>query len=188
MKASWKFLYSIWIFVFVSKSSFAQELGYELRDIAPPVEYPSNFFLILIILACISVIAVGCYLYFRKPPKDKKTNIPVKTSAEIALEQLSALAKSPLISQGAYKKYYQILSNIVRQYFEGFYQIRAVEMTSEEFLLSIKSSSKVNQSAKESLSLFLESCDMVKFAKYAPQSQEAQKSFELAKNIIQTRT
>ncbi|VAW15023.1 hypothetical protein MNBD_BACTEROID05-938 [hydrothermal vent metagenome] len=176
------------VFILLSKGAFAQDAFEGLRDVVSPVEYPSKVFLILIILVCISVIAFICYLYFRKPSRDKKTNIPVKTSTEIALEQLVALAKSPLISQGNYKKYYQILSNIVRQYFEGFYHIRAVEMTSEEFLLSIKSSSKVNQPAKELLSLFLESCDMVKFAKYAPQSQEAQKSLELAQNIIQTRS
>ena len=58
-------------------------------------------------------------------------------------------------------------------------------MTTEEFMVHLKKSADLTPTQKEALIKFLESSDMVKFAKYDPDPSEARSSFELAQQFIE---
>jgi hypothetical protein len=61
-------------------------------------------------------------------------------------------------------------------------------MTTEEFYQHLRRSSDLHPEQKESLKRFLESCDMVKFAKYVPDPSESKGSFDLAGAFVEETT
>jgi len=76
------------------------------------------------------------------------------------------------------------VSDITRLYMENRFNIHAPHMTTEEFLYYLGVSGHLNDTQKSSLKDFLNSCDMVKFAKYAPTIKEALNNFGCAQKLI----
>jgi hypothetical protein len=103
----------------------------------------------------------------------------------LALEKLRALEQKDLIGRGLIAEFYFELSMIVRQYLEDRFLLRAPEMTTEEFLASLKESQALSSGHKQLLKEFLSQSDMVKFAKYGPQTEEIHASVSAAKKLIQ---
>jgi len=60
------------------------------------------------------------------------------------------------------------VSETLRVYLEDRFQLRAPERTTEEFLVELQASSALNREQKQSLADFLQSCDLVKFARFEP--------------------
>ena len=157
-----------------------------LRDVKAPVYFPSNYIVALIFLLVLGITAGIIWYYFFKIKKSKLPDVPVDTRLpwEIAYEQLNELKKNALLEQGQFKLYYSKLSDVVRQYFENQFGVKAPEMTTEEFLWSLEKSNDLKDNYKSSLKKFLSSCDIVKFAKHIPQMNEGIESFQLAKALI----
>ena len=61
-----------------------------------------------------------------------------------------------------------MVSDTARTYLEERFEFRAPERTTEEFLRELGGTDLLTGEQKESLGGFLESCDLVKFAKYEP--------------------
>ena len=154
-----------------------------LKDVRPPVSLPefSWFFFGLGFLFLLMIVAgVLTWLKF----KEVTSNIVEKEAWEIALEQLKALRERDLFGRGQVKEHFTELSLIARTYIEQRFDIRAPEMTTEEFLSHVKNSMSLAGSHKETLKSFLKLSDMVKFAKYGPSAEEAGQSFELIQRLI----
>ena len=112
----------------------------------------------------------------------------IRPADEIAYEKLRELKQMKLPEKGMVKEYYIRLSEIVRYYLEGRFSFRAPEMTTEEFLESLKFSPELKVEHKQLLREFLSHCDMVKFAKYGPTPLEVLDSFGSAEKLVdQTR-
>ncbi len=159
-----------------------------LHDIRPPLEIPSQWLWLWIVLAVIAVIALLIWLgvrYFRRTVLVKKQEPLINVSAwDKAYARLENLRLKRLMERADLKAFYIELSDIVRHYLEERFALRAPEMTTEEFLGSLKYSTLLNDPQKSTLKEFLLTCDMVKFAKFQPSVNEAQKSFDLAKALI----
>ena len=65
-----------------------------------------------------------------------------------------------------------LVSDTIRSYLEERFDFRAPERTTEEFLHELQDTDLLSPEQKESLGRFLESCDLVKFAKYEPGEPE----------------
>lgn len=158
----------------------------ELRDVKAPVAFPLSYMPILVLLAVLIVFTVGYFIYRGRKSRKAKT-LPAETMKspwEKAYERLEALAKSGLLEQGEFAAYYLRLSDIVRQYMEDRFRIRAPEMTTEESLAHLKESPELSAQQGGVLTEFLSSCDMVKFAKYLPRVEEARKNTQLARRLV----
>jgi hypothetical protein len=131
-----------------------------------------------------TVIAWLLFRWIRRPPPMAPV-VPPRPVWEIALEGLGVLEQSGLLAEGRFKEYYSVLSGIVRAYIEACFEIRAPEMTTEEFLILSRSSEKLNEGQKKFLSELLQASDMVKFAKYIPFVDQARANLRLAKSFIQ---
>ena len=103
---------------------------------------------------------------------------------EKAYQQLEALRQENLLDKGLFKEFFTRVSDIARLYMENRFNIHAPHMTTEEFLYYLGISGHLNDTQKISLKEFLNSCDMVKFAKYAPTTIEALRNFDLAKRLV----
>jgi hypothetical protein len=77
------------------------------------------------------------------------------------------------------------LSDIVRTYIEARFEIRAPEMTTEEFLIFTYASEKLNDKQRAFLGELLQSSDMVKFAKFVPSMDHARDNLRLARTFIE---
>ena len=154
-----------------------------IHDIKPPLNLPSHPF--WIILGILLFLAAAGYFLLRRKKNTTKPPMAIQSPWEKACQALLVLEKSSLLSQSRFKEFYSELSDIVRHYFEERFHYHAPEMTTEEFLLSLKSSDQLNSKQQETLKEFLTSCDMVKFAKYVPAVDEGKKSLQLAKQLIE---
>ena len=154
------------------------------RDIKGPVEFPSNFNLFLIIGILAVVAAIVFWLISRRKKTKSAPAVPAKSAYDTAWEQLEALKARDLISQGKIKEYHIEISDIIRRYLEGRFSLNAPEMTTEEFLNSLRQGARLEIIHKDLLREFLGYCDLVKFAKYTPESREIELVWESARNFI----
>jgi hypothetical protein len=77
------------------------------------------------------------------------------------------------------------LSSIVRRYLEQRFEIRAPELTTEEFLQVATARPELSSGHRRLLTSFLESCDRVKFAGYRPDARESIASLEAARGFVE---
>jgi hypothetical protein len=90
----------------------------------------------------------------------------------IALRELDQIKKEKLWQTGRVKEFYTQLTDVLRTYIEGRYNVQALEMTSGETLQELKSVMGDEQGALQNLKQVLLTADMVKFAKASPLPDE----------------
>ena len=181
-------LYHRVFYYFLTAFFFAQlSWAEDIRDVKPPVDFPPNYLLLWIILGLIVVAVVFLLTRFLiTKSRGKKISVASpKLPHEIAFERLAELQKRNLPAVGQMKEFYSVLSDIIRHYIEERFSIKAPEMTTQEFLWFLNSSSRLLENHKIFLKDFLISCDMVKFAKHAPELNEIDSSFQLAKKFVE---
>ena len=157
-----------------------------IKDIKGPYSM-NNYMYLYIILAVIAVIAIiiALIMYMKKKKAAKEIIIPRPPAHETALKALRELMEKDYIRTGNIQEYYFELSNIVRHYLEDRFSMQAPEMTTEEFLVLLRDTDKLNADQKALLRQFLAHCDMVKFAKHLPDEHEIESSYEHAKRLIE---
>lgn len=146
----------------------------DIMPIKPPLRAPVTFRelmpwigLVLIVL----LIATLAYYYFKK----RKKVLPVAHSRlkpsippyEAAIEALEGLRLKKLWQAGKTKEYYSEMTDIIREYIELRFPVRALEMTTEEINAALRKT-EVNASARDKLYQVLLLADLVKFAKEQP--------------------
>jgi len=189
MKKSILIIFLLGFFIALPSMGFAIDspLNEGLRDVKAPVYFPSNnLFLItgILILLAGGIFALIRFLGAKKEVVEEAPIDP-RMAWEIAYDQFDELEKSSLLEEGQFKLYYSQLSGIIRQYFENQFKVRAPEMTTEEFLWSLERSHHLTADQNDTLKQFLDSCDIVKFAKFVPRMEEGKESFQLAKKLVE---
>ena len=160
-------------------------LAQGLRDIKSPVSFPPNYLLLAVILILLAVAALFFLIRFLISNRKKRPVPAIAKPAHVAAyEALEALRKKELPQRGRIKEYYYELSDIVRHYIEKRFNVRAPEMTTEEFLYALGSSDDLLKEHRDALNGFLHHCDLVKYAKYGPTLVEIDDAFGAAKELI----
>lgn len=137
----------------------------------------------LVITGCAVVAGLGWWIL--KVRSKAKASKVFRPAHELAYARLRALVNAQLIEAGKVKEFYQLLSGILRHYIEDRFQIHAPEQTSEEFLYNLSRTNTLSDQDRQELTEFLQHCDLVKFAKYSPTTQQIQRTFDIAKEFIQ---
>ena len=158
----------------------------DIKDVKLPIGLFDFGPLLWLFLGLLVLAAVVFFLFRYKKSSlpVQKSQTPEMTSWEKAYKQLDALAADRLLDQGLFKEFFTRVANIARHYMEDRFNIRAPHMSSEEFLYYLGVSCQLNESQNMALKEFLNTCDMVKFAKYSPTMAEARKNFDLAKKLV----
>ncbi len=99
---------------------------------------------------------------------------------EVAMQRLDELERAGAPEADAADAWFVKLSAIVRAYVEIRFQLRAPELTTEEFLLHAR-----RIPALASLGPFLEKCDRVKFAGWRPESAESLEVLKAARSFVE---
>lgn len=154
-------------------------------QLSAPVRAKTIMFWVIVALLVIGS-ALGLYFYFNKKGKEEVEIVdagPVRPAHEIALEQLEVLDGQKLWQAGQVKPYYIQLTDIIRNYLEGQFRLPAMESTTDEIMLGVRSTS-ISDKAKMNLRELLELSDLVKFAKMQPGMDEHTKSMGYAREFV----
>jgi hypothetical protein len=141
----------------------------DIRDIAPPIDIPSGLAWLWWGLAAVAIgIAALLFWRWRHQRAAQVPIIPVVPAHLRARQKLQeALA---LIAQP--KPFVIVVSDTTRYYLEERFNFHAPERTTEELLYELQRTDLLSRDQKLSLGDFLQSCDLVKFAKYEPGEPE----------------
>ena len=102
---------------------------------------------------------------------------------EIAFQRIKELEEQKLWQQGETKGYYVALTDILRQYIEGRFNVPALESTTDEIMDGLKLKEFPDQ-LKKRLNDLLSLADFVKFAKLQPGPGENMEGMEIAKDFV----
>lgn len=160
------------------------DLEGDIRDIKSPVGLPSPLLMILCIIGGAFLLAGIALLVYRwwknRPPK-----VPPLLPHEWALLELDKLAASGLMEAGQYKEFAEKLTDIFRIYVEKRFRISAPERTTEEFIAEMRGRQEFTQDQKGLVGKLLVFCDMIKFAKYAPQPSEMSEGVTIVRGFVE---
>jgi hypothetical protein len=165
----------------------------KIHDIKPPVSFPrsyKNWMWSGAILGMLTLAGAVLFVIIRK----RKLAAGARTLKQVpphetALNELEELVNDHLIEKDEIKRFYQRISDIFRRYIENRYTIKVPELTTEEFLSSLKNHSQFTDRQRAFLNEFLRYCDLVKFAEHQPETGDIQKTFDTCKNfILETKT
>lgn len=160
----------------------------DIRDIKPPISlgisFSELFPYLLGIIILVGIIFISYYFLKKKKIKDIFIpEEPPRPEHEVALEALKALEAERLWQRGKVKEYHSQLTDILRTYIERRFNLRAMEMTTDEILESNVINGLLS-TIKEYLKEILIRADLVKFAKFLPLPQENEASMELANKFV----
>ena len=135
------------------------------------------------------LLVIGFIIWFLMR-RGKTEELPIEPEVirppyQIALEKLSVLHHEELWQKGQIKTYQSRLTDIIREYIEGRYQIRALESTTFEIMAFLKDKN-ISTELKTKLREMLEVADLVKFAKAEPPENIHEKLMEDAVSFVKT--
>ena len=146
----------------------------EIKAIKPPLEAPFSIREIMpwILMALASLIITLLIVYIVRKIKRKEPIFtirpkPVLPPYVLAMNGLESLKEKKLWQSGKTKEYYTELTDIIRIYIEGRFDVPAAEMTTEEILQGMKGTDSPKEST-DKLGKTLVLADLVKFAKENP--------------------
>mgnify|MGYP000616251327 CR=1 FL=1 len=156
----------------------------EIKDIARI--FPFLLWLKILIILILLLLA---YLLYRTLAGKKKIAIredvpemDFRTPYDKAMEKIKILLSSDYLDRESFKEYYCGLSDIFREYLEEEYSINAEKMTTNDIIREMKKTIDIKSAIKTRE--FLETADMVKFAKYLPGRERAEKDAGTLRELL----
>ena len=166
----------------------------EIRDLKPQKTLPFRFgeiagylgyaFLAAVIVA-LALFGVIYYLGKRgKKISDLFRPTPPPPPHIVAISALEALHNQKLWQNNKHKQYYSALSDILRTYIDGRFDIGAMEMTTDEIIEAVRGVEIPQKSAMDLVSI-LRDADLVKFAKAMPEADENEGAYNKAYYFVE---
>ncbi|MCF8302774.1 MAG: hypothetical protein K9I94_05805 [Bacteroidales bacterium] len=166
------------------------DLAKDIKDIKDPMEAPVTFRELLPYIGgglLLILIAVAVWYWLKKRKKHEEQPVFIKPKPKepphrTALNKLEELMNKKLWQSGKIKEYHTELTDILRRYIEDQFEVRAVEMTSDEILNAFR-----HRLAKETYKMLedtLKTADLVKFAKYQPMPEDHERSVKNAYEFV----
>jgi len=111
--------------------------------------------------------------------------VPPIPAHEWAQREFTKLLAENLIPSGRIREFYFRLSDIVRGYIERRFHVSAPEMTTEEFLAATAHDTRFGQRNTMELQRFLTACDLVKYAGFRPEPDDADGLLRAAMDFVE---
>ena len=158
------------------------------KDIAPPVELAWRGLPMWawIALAAVLVLAAVAFLLWRRARRRRlHPSEPSEPAHVLALAALDRLQGDDLITLRRIEEFYVRVSGILRYYIEWRFGLRAPEQTTEEFLDAMLVAGGPIAEYRDPLSSFLQHCDLVKFARHQPATDDMHNALQRAREFVE---
>jgi hypothetical protein len=109
---------------------------------------------------------------------------PPRPAHEVAFEKLEALRRAGYLERGEKKTFFVELSAIMREYAGARWGFDSLELTIDELMIELSKHNTAGLDV-EKLSRVLDRADLVKFAKFDPEVQEATAALSDASEIVE---
>lgn len=152
----------------------------QLEDIRPPLFYLHSWFWIWIALGIAAALGLIALLWFWLRPRHQ---LSPKSAYELALEKLEKARA--LLREEDPMPYAVFVSETIRSYLGQRFQAPSTRRTTEEFLRQMEADRATPLADhRDLLRGFLQSCDMVKFARYQPTLTELEQVQQRAYSFV----
>lgn len=165
---------------FTVESLLANEVDVVRRPEDPPIslEYPNETAETIIYSGLIALVlgALAMLVWMRWRRREKPVVLPPPVPAHVtALEALDGLAhrRLEMVETGRFQDFYLELTEIAKGYVEGRFGLEALDRTTDEIrrdLFAMRD--RIAPLDPDDLVRFLQECDLVKFARFAPPPEE----------------
>ena len=160
-----------------------------MRDIRPPY-IPWGWISWVLVLIVVILLTYLIHRFLRRRKKQSLSTFSQedrRPADVIALSKISLLLQSGLWEKAQYKLFYIELGEILREYFWRRFQLDVSADTSSELLRRTRAVTELTPLYAD-LKNYLNSSDLVKFAKYTPDDSIMQKDVNIVRKTIQLTT
>lgn len=160
----------------------------------PPIslEYPNHRAETAIYYTAGALVAgfVSALLWLRWRRRPRPVVLPPPEPADrVALRALDRLKEADYAGRGEFQLHYLMLTEILKGYLEGRFGIDALERTTDELRAALlRSEAAIAPLKPTEVIRFLQQCDLVKFARFAPPTSEAADAIEQARGMVHATT
>ena len=135
-----------------------------------PVEIPDggSWWKLLGLLGGVCCVGFWAWRRWKKRPEPAPVAVAPADPGAVARARIEAAR----VLWGDPRAYAGAVSDAIRSYLEGRFGLRAPEQTTEEFLTALAGKPLLELRHQETLSAFLNQCDLMKFAGWRPGGQE----------------
>jgi hypothetical protein len=148
-----------------------------LKSITPAPPLPWYWWVLIALGVVVLAGLVVWYLRRSRPPTPPPPPIPAHIRARQRLQAALDRLHDP-------REFCILVSDALRWYLEEQLTLRAPERTTEEFLVELQNSPRLTAAQKDALAVFLESCDLVKFARHEPTEENLRQLHANALNLV----
>ena len=154
-----------------------------LRDISPPKVILGGVPLWLVgILAAVVVVLFVFALLWLLGRRKNKDEVTVPEAPIDYVEEFRRIAALGHVGRGEFKAYYSLLSETLRRFLERAVRIDALEQTTMEISAGLRPLEE--ESTVREVVNFLGVADLVKFARFIPEKENAERTPETAIAIV----
>lgn len=133
--------------------------------------------LLAALLVALAIYGLHRYLEARgRHLKDLFKPAPPEPPHVVAIKALEALHHQKLWQNNKHKLYYSTLTDILRTYIAGRWEVGAMEMTSDEIITAMRNE-ELPEKARMDLTSVLMDADLVKFAKFTPEAEQNESDY-----------
>ena len=133
--------------------------------------------LLAALLVALAIYGLHRYLEARgRHLKDLFKPAPPEPPHVVAIKALEALHHQKLWQNNKHKIYYSTLTDILRTYIAGRWEVGAMEMTSDEIITAMRNE-ELPEKARMDLTSVLMDADLVKFAKFTPEAEQNESDY-----------
>lgn len=154
-----------------------------LRERLEPLREPGELWPWLLALAVLAAIAVPLAWRSLKAARAEGRR---RTAYDVARARLDALSqRSRPSGEDEVDTFFVELSALIRRYLEDRFELRAPELTTEEFLQIASASPDLGEAHQGFLRSFLRRADMVKFARFIPSAEDIEGALAAASRFLE---
>jgi hypothetical protein len=158
----------------------------DITGVLDPPRRPWPLWLWAALLGGAALVLAGLWAAWRAVRRWSLRPAPPIAPEVWALQQLEQLSRETWLESNRVREYYYRLSEVVREYIERKFALKAPEMTTEEFLTTLSRQRGRLPYDAGKLSEFMNACDLVKYAAFVPRKEDGESALSTARAFIHT--